>query len=89
MDPDDDNTPLNASQLAKALGKSRWYVSAMKLCGYRFKYGMTTTKSHALAWLEANPGFRSQEYKLLCRLRSRGRKGSQKCPSITAPKITK
>jgi ribosomal protein S6E (S10) len=45
--------------LAKALERSQFYVSAMKKAGYVMQYGTKTTRDHALAWLEANPGFRS------------------------------
>jgi ribosomal protein S6E (S10) len=31
----------------------------MKKAGYVMQYGTKTTRDHALAWLEANPGFRS------------------------------
>lgn len=55
---------MNASKLALALGRSRWYISAMKAGGYQFRYGTLTTVAHALAWLEQHPEFRSQEYKL-------------------------
>jgi hypothetical protein len=50
---------LNIEGLAKALGRSQFYVSAMKKAGYVMQYGTRTTRDHALAWLEANPGFRS------------------------------
>jgi len=56
--------PVNASKLAQKLGRSRWYVTAMKKCGYQFRYATLTTLSHALEWLEQHPEFRSQEYKL-------------------------
>ncbi len=50
---------LNIQGLAKALERSQFYVSAMKKAGYVMQYGTKTTRDHALAWLEANPGFRS------------------------------
>jgi hypothetical protein len=36
-----------------------FYVCAMKKAGYVMQYGTKTTHDHALAWLEANTGFRS------------------------------
>jgi len=63
--------PVNASQLAQKLGRSRWYVSAMKKCGYKFRYATLTTVAHALDWLEQHSEFRSQEYKLHLRLMKR------------------
>jgi len=50
---------LNARELAEELGRSAFYVSAMKKAGYVMQYGTKTTHDHALAWLEANTGFRS------------------------------
>jgi hypothetical protein len=50
---------LNVQELAEELGRSAFYVSAMKKAGYIMQYGTKTTRDHALAWLEANPGFRS------------------------------
>ncbi len=50
---------LNVQALAKALGRSEFYVYAMKKAGYGMQYGTRTTLDHALAWLEANPGFRT------------------------------
>lgn len=49
---------LSSKQLAHALGRGHNYVWAMKLAGYSMQYGNRTTLAHALAWLEANPGFR-------------------------------
>ena len=72
-------TPLNTAQLAKALGRSPWFVTAMKAAGFRFRFCMTTFLSDALDWLEAHPDFRSQDYKVLCRLR-RGTGGKPKRP---------
>ena len=45
--------------MSKALGRSEFYVYAMKKAGYVMQYGTQTTLDHALAWLEANPGFRT------------------------------
>ncbi len=50
---------LNVQSLAKALGRSQFYVCAMKKAGYVMQYGTQTTLDHALAWLEANPDFRT------------------------------
>ena len=50
---------LNVQELAEELGRSAFYVCAMKKAGYVMQYGTKTTRDHALAWLEANTGFRS------------------------------
>jgi len=53
---------LNATQLAKALGVSTWVTKGMKIAGtiYRdppFIGGRYTTVSRAMAWLERHPDF--------------------------------
>ena len=67
--------PLIAKELAAALKKSVWYVTAMRAAGYRFLYGTMTTLEHALAWLAENPHFRSTEYAERTHKRSRLRRG--------------
>jgi hypothetical protein len=50
---------LNTQELAAAIRRSEFYVYAMKKAGYVMQYGTRTTLDHALAWPEANPGFRT------------------------------
>lgn len=66
---------LNAKELAAAMRRSPWYVSAMRAEGYRFAFGTTTTLLHAQAWLAANLGFRSTEYAARTHKRSHPRRG--------------
>lgn len=54
---------LNTTQLARAMGRSRSYVVAMKRSGYEFSHGMLTTVQHANAWLKKHPTFRSSDYR--------------------------
>lgn len=53
----------NRKQLAFILGRSPWYVTAMRAGGYVFKFGTLTTVAHTLAWMKKHPEFRSQSYK--------------------------
>jgi len=53
---------LNGRDLAKAIGRSPFYVCAMKKAGYVMLYGSKTTQVHALEWLAAHPDFRTTEY---------------------------
>ena len=66
---------LNAKELAAALHRSVWFVCAMRDAGYRFLYGSATSLQHALAWLAANPSFRSTEYAKRRRKRARPQPG--------------
>ena len=52
----------NGVQLAKALGKSVVYVTAMKRAGYRFTHGTMTTLESAHEWLATFPQFRASHY---------------------------
>lgn len=54
--------PLNAKELAAAMHRSVWFVSAMRAAGYHFLFGTATTLQHALEWWAANPNFRSTDY---------------------------
>lgn len=56
-----DPSLLDAGALADAIGRSVWYVYAMKRSGYAMQYGTRTTREHALAWLEAHKGFRTSK----------------------------
>jgi hypothetical protein len=48
---------LNKSQLAKSLGRSKGYVSAMVKRGFTTPCGRTTLKA-AMTWMAENPDFR-------------------------------
>lgn len=72
--------PLIAKELAAALKKSVWYVSAMRAAGYQFAFGTMTTLQHALDWLAANPHWRSTEYAAQTHKRSRPRPGDADKP---------
>jgi len=54
---------LGTTALARAMGKSAYYVCAMKAAGYVFEYGTETTLAHALSWRRAHPDFRSSSYR--------------------------
>jgi hypothetical protein len=77
---------LNGRKLAKAMGVSKLYVTAMRAPvskgggGYVFQYGRQTTLSHALAWREQNPDFVSTEYVE----QTRGRSEEEKTPALQA-----
>ena len=49
----------NALELAAELGRSEFYIYAMKKSGYAMLYGTQTTRRHALDWLAAHPDFRT------------------------------
>lgn len=53
---------LNCTQIAQELGRARHYITAMKAAGYKMRYGTRDVMSNVLAWLEANPHFRTTEY---------------------------
>jgi len=55
-------TLLNCGQLAEAMRRNPYYVTAMKSGGYRMQYPGRTTLSHALAWLAAHLDFKTTEY---------------------------
>lgn len=65
---------LSGSKLAKAMGVSRWTVTAMRLAGYKFPYGSKTTEDHARAWWEAHPAFTPSIHHHAYRERERKRK---------------
>lgn len=46
-----DDVPVSMSQLAKAMGVSRWTVSRWKEDGYSFEFGRLTTPGHLKMWL--------------------------------------
>lgn len=71
--------PINATQLASEMDRSRSYVSAMKAGGYQFTHGTRTLLADALKWLRKNPDFRSTSY----RAASRGRKHRLCLPPAT------
>lgn len=54
--------PLNAEQLGKAIGRSGWYVAAMKEAGYEMAYGTKDFPKNALKWLSQNRDFRTTGY---------------------------
>jgi len=53
---------LNCGQLAEAMGRNPYYVTAMKSAGYRMPYPGRTTFSHALRWLGEHPDFKTTGY---------------------------
>ena len=55
-------TLLNCGQLAEAMGRNPYYVTAMKSAGYQMPYPGRTTLSHALAWLAAHLDFKTTGY---------------------------
>lgn len=54
--------PVNVKTLAARIGRTPFYVHAMKAGGYTFTHGNRTTVSHALTWIRKNPLFRSTAY---------------------------
>lgn len=57
------NDLLKARELASELKVSRTYVTYMRRAGYEFSHGRRTTYRSALAWLKANPRFRTQNFR--------------------------
>lgn len=50
---------FNSQSLAQKIGRSPWYVWAMKRAGFRFSHGTRCDLETALAWLAENPDFRA------------------------------
>jgi hypothetical protein len=69
--------PINARQLAEAMGQNPGFVSAMKWAGYEFEFGTTTTLKHALNWRRKNKHFRTTGYYRAHRRRPGGAKGER------------
>lgn len=67
------NSPVNCTELAAGLRKSRQYVSAMKEAGYLMEFGTMTTLGHARAWLREHPDFSITAYAL----KHQGRPGAK------------
>lgn len=57
-----DEIPVNVKTLAARIGRTPFYVHAMKAGGYAFSHGNRTLAKHALKWLRENPSFRSTAY---------------------------
>jgi hypothetical protein len=59
----EDKIPVNTTDLAGAIKRSRSYVQAMRQGGYLFTHGNRTLVADALKWLRKNPDFRSTSYR--------------------------
>ena len=56
--------PVNATQLAQKIGRSPYYIAAMKSAGYEFTHGTRTLVTDALRWLADHRDFRTTGYKI-------------------------
>lgn len=69
---------LDCQGLANKLGKSRFYVTAMKRAGYEFELiaPNLTTIDHAKQWLKDHPDFRAFDYQ---------KEGWRRVPKLSSP----
>ena len=58
-----DEIPVDNKTLAQRIGRSPYYVAAMKSAGYEFTHGTRTMVRDALGWLKKHRDFRSTGYR--------------------------